>query len=994
MKKSSLLLIACGLYLQTNAQSTLYQTSTLKQFDDAYELFHKEHLTAAKFSFDHLRNRILSENREAASEYFHAVSALKIDNPDGPSRLMEFTETNPDHPKANEALWVLGNFHFEKRDYRAAIASFQKVNEIALRDEDGEQVPFKLGYSFFQLKDYRNAQTYFERVKRSRTNLVPDAYYYSGYIAMEQGNFDKAISDFKEADKSRTYSDKVPYMLSAMYYRQGYYNELIQYAEPIINSRNNLDRKEEIYLLMAEAYFERRDFPNAARFYDAFVAAKRRPMSRDQKYKAGVAQFETKNHEQATSYFKEVALENDKLGQVSSYYLGHSYLKLNNPQFAVNSFSAAYKSNHDSRITEEALYNYAKVSLERGVFQDAILALDSYLESYPSGTHVQEVGEMLSDALVNTNNYLKAIEHIERLPRKSDRIKGAYQKVAFYQGITYFNDSKFKQAISYFDKSQTYPLDRDLVNQSNFWKGEAYSGLEELPAAIRAYEAVINSNVRGKEPILVSTHYGLGYAYFNNENYSRAEEQFKQFTDKVNPNVERENYEDAMMRLGDAQYVQKKFGQAEATFNRAINEGNRNSDYAYFRNGVVLNFQNRNTDAIRSLGQVTDNYPNSRYLEDAIFQKAQINMEETRYSEAVDGFTRLINSRPNSPFVPFALESRAVANYSLKRYDQTISDYKRILDNFPHSSNANAALVGLQEALSLQGRSGEFSNYLATYRNANPGNESLQGVEFESAKNLFFNQSYKEAIGAFEGYLRNYPQSGQQHEANYFIGDAYYRMGDKNKALEYFYNLQKGPESAQAMRATTKIGEIEYEAENYKKAIPFLRTSSKNARNKIEEFEANRRLMQSYYQLDKYDSAIYFSDQVIALGNVTADAESQAMLLKAKAYKKQKKDSQAEEVLSNLVKASPSEQGAEALFLLAKSHHDSGRFNKSNETIFDLSGPYGAYDYWYGRSFLLLAENYIELGETFQAKATLESIVERSNNEKVKEEAKKKLENL
>jgi FimV-like protein len=38
-----------------------------------------------------------------------------------------------------------------------------------------------------------------------------------------------------------------------------------------------------------------------------------------------------------------------------------------------------------------------------------------------------------------------------------------------------------------------------------------------------------------------------------------------------------------------------------------------------------------------------------------------------------------------------------------------------------------------------------------------------------------------------------------------------------------------------------------------------------------------------------------------------------------------------------------------------------------------------------------LADNYIELGETFQAKATLESIVERSNNEAVRKEAKEKL---
>lgn len=990
MKKSSLILLACLSMYQANAQSTLYQTSLDRKFDDGLELFHKNQFSASKFHFEHLKDRFLAENQHIEAEFYHAVSALKLDNPDGPSRLIEFTGRNPDHPLANESGFILGNYHFENRDYRSAITSFNRVNRAQLDDERRADILFKTGYSFFQLKDFKNASAYFEQVKRTRSEYTPDAYYYAGYIAMESGDFDKAIADFKEADKTRFYADKVPYMLSSLYYRQGYYSELIAYAAPIVETRGNLDRKEEIYLLLAEAHFEKRNFPEAARFYDAFSAARKGTMSRDQKYKAGVAQFEVANYDKATNYFKEVALENDKLGQVSSYYLGHSYLKLNNPQFAVNSFSAAYKSDFDPRIKEEALFNYAKVSLERGVFQDAVMAMDNYLDTYPRGAHVREVEELLSDALVNTNNYLRAIEHIEKLPRKSDRIKSAYQKVSFYQGITYYNDSKFNPAINYFTKSQTYPMDRELVNQADFWKGESFAAQNKLPEAIKAYEAVVAS-ARGNDPALVKTHYGLGYAYFNTQQYDKAERQFRSYVDKVNQNAERENYEDALVRLGDTYYVQKKLGEAQSTFQRAIQERSRYSDYAHFRSGVVLNFQNRNTEAIRELNQVIENYPNSKHIDDVIFQKAQINMEETRYADAVEGFTRLINTRPNSPFIPYALEGRAVANYSLKNYDNTINDYKRILDAFPNSANADAALVGLQEALSLQGRSGEFSQHLGKYRASNPDNKSLQNVEFEAAKNLFFSQSFKESIRAFEEYLRNYPASAQSSEAKYFIGDAYLRLGDRDQALKSFYDLEKSTESSQRARAIQKIGEIEFEKNNYQRAIPYLITSSKNARSKIEEYEVFRRLMTSYYELDKYDSANHYADRVITLGNVTPEATSQAKLLKAKSFKKKGDKTRSVDMLMELVNEARNIQGAEALYLLALSFHEQGNFTQSNETIFDFSSPFGAYDYWYGRSFLLLADNYLKLGETFQAKATLESIVERSANEEIKNEARKKL---
>jgi FimV-like protein len=994
MKKILILLLIAGMVSEINAQSTIYQNSVDKAFNDALELYQKDQYSASKFSFEYLKEKPLDDAQKVEVDFYHGVSSLRIDNPDAPSLLHAFVVEYPEDPKSNVAAHILGDFFFGQRDYRSAIENFRLVNINKINPAQRADVLFKIGYAFFQLKNLKNAGVYFEQVKSTRTDYVPDAYYYAGYIAMENGNFEKAIQDLKEADKSKAYSDKVPYILSALYYRQKNFDALIKYASPILESRAGLDKKEEIYLLLAEASFENKNFENAANFYDAYVKGSKGSLTRDQQYKAGVAQYEVGNFQQASNYFKEVALEKDKLGQVSSYYLGHAYLKLNNPQFASTSFSAAYKSDHDPNIKEEALYNYAKVNLERGSFQDAVVALDTYLNDYPKGAHVSEVENLLSEALINTNNYLRAIEHIEKLNNKSDRIKAAYQKVTFYQGITYYKDGNYNQALKYLNKSQTFPLDKNILIQSHFWQGEAHAVNNNLAEASKAYEAVLALKPPPNDPYLIKTHYGLGYAYFNSDQYSKAELQFKSYIDKLQGKSNHENYEEALVRLGDTYYVQKKFANALNTFQRAIEERNQFADYALFRSGVVLNFENRNREAIQQLDELINNYPNSIYLADAIFQKAQINMEESQYAEAREGFSQLISSKPNSPFVPFALESRAIANYSLKNYDETINDYKRILDNHPNANNADEALVGLQETLSLQGRSGEFSNYLASYKNSNPENSSLQNIEFEAAKNLFFNQAYEEAIASFEEYLNNYPESGQNSEAYYFIGDAYYRLGDKSNALQHFYELEKMNGSNQRSRAIQRIAEIEYENKNYEKAIPYFISSSNNARNKIEEYEAYKGLMGSYYSISRYDSSTFYADKVIELGNITADSESTALLIKAKSLLAQEKVQEAEEAFMSLINEYKTEQGAEALYLLALNFHEQEKYTQSNETIFDFSGPFGVYDYWYGKSFILLARNYMEMGETFQAKATLESIVEKSSNEEIKKEAGKMLQTL
>jgi tetratricopeptide (TPR) repeat protein len=976
------------------AQSSLYQTNSQKILNDNFELFDKQLFNASKYVFEDLKNADLSKNDKVFVDYYHAISALKIDSPAASDLVYDFIRKYPNHPKINEAAHILGNFFFEKRNYREAIPAFQRVDTDKIWPEQRAEALFKLGYAQFQLEDYSNALINFNLVKRERSTYTPDANYYAGFIHMENKRFDQATLDFKEADQSNFYANKVPYMLSGVYYREGLYDDLISYAEGVLANRKNLERKEEIHLYLAEAYFEKQDFLKAANQYDEFVNMRNGTLERPQVYKAGVAQYEIQNYQRATDYFKVSAGENDKIGQVSSYYLGHSYLKLNNPQFASTSFNAAYKSDADPEIKEEALFNYAKVNLEKGSFQDALTGLDTYLEIYPRGLYVRQVEDLLADALINSSNYLRAIEQIEKMPKKSDRINAAYQKVSFFQGIVYYRDKRNDLATQYFDKAISTPIDKDLVNQAHFWKGENYATKDNLVDAIKSYESLQALRPHANDPFLIKSHYGLGYAYFNSQQYVKAEGQFKSYVDKMQRAEDKENYDDAVIRLGDTYYVQKKFSDALNVFQRAVREGSTYTDYAHFRSGVIHNFQSDNLQAIDQLNHLIDNFPSSLYLEDAIFQKAQINMEMTQYSEAKNGFTRLISSRTNSQFIPYALEGRAIASYSLQLYDETIIDYKKILESHPNASNAEAALIGLQEALALQNRTEEFSTYLSRYRNANPDNQSLQNVEFEAAKNLFFSNSHQQAIKAFKDYLENYPQSANKAEGSYFIGDSYAKLGNQTEALNYFYQVDALIDSPQRLRAVQRIAAIEVENKNYTKAMPYLRESLKGARNKLEEYEAFKGLMDSHYYNNKFDSAIFYADKVINLGNVMSDAIPSSMLLKAKANFQIGNINEAEDALVSLINEYKTVHGAQGLYLLAESYNKKGNYAQSNDAIFDFSGPFSTHAYWYGSCFLLLSDNYLALGETFQAKATLESVVEQAQDEEIKKMAQAKLDQI
>ncbi|GAA0877149.1 hypothetical protein GCM10009119_01170 [Algoriphagus jejuensis] len=994
MKYYLVLLAGLGIGGDAFSQSTLYQTSPQQTLDYNLELFDKQLFSASLYDNSRLISQELNGEQQKSAELHRAMAALNIESPDGPGLMKTYIYDHGNHPSVATAGLYMGDHFFYKKNYKEAIDGYSLVKTNSLGAATKADVLFKQGYSYFQLKNNPAAAPFFDQAKALNQPISADAYYYSGFIAMEAGNNAKAIADLQAAGKTNFYATKVPYLLTALYYQDGKYDQVISYAEPLLASGQNLDRKETIHLYLAEAYYAKKDFANAAKNYDAFINAKKGVLSREEVYKAGISFFEIGNYQRATDYLKVSASATDEIGQSSSYYLGHAYLKVDNYQFATTSFQAASKSSFNKQIQEESHFNFAKTSLQKGSFSTAITALDDYLETYPSGKNKAEAETLLSEALINSNDYLRAIEQMDKIKNKSPRIQAAYQKVAYYQAMVYYRDQKYKQALTLLDKSQAFPADRNLLIETHLWKGEILAADGNLPQAIRTYEAIRTMNPATNNPYVIKTHYGLGYSYFNSQNYPKAEEQFRLYTEKLRGREDKQNYDDALLRLGDSYYVQKKFSDAAATFQRAISESNSQVDYAYYRLAVVQNFQSRNNEALGNLDRIITGFPGSLYIEDAMFQKGQIFLEETRYREAAGAFSDLISNRPSSPFVPYALEGRAVSNFSTQNYEQTIADYKAILDKHPNSDNAETALKGLQETLAIQGRSGEFGDYLGKYKTSNPGSGNVQSLEYEAAKSLYFNKNYEQAARALESYLRSYPQSAQRSEALYFVGDAFLQAGDQERGLGYFKQLEKEPSSPQRVRAMQKIGVIELERGNFAAAIPYLETASQTARSKVEEAEAVQGLMVANFATKKFGPAITYADRLMTLDGILPESTPTAMLTKAKAQLEINQKEQAETTLQSLVEAHKTIQGAEGLYLLAFTLQEKGDVLKSNDVIFDFSGPFADYGYWYGKMFLLLADNYQKSGEAFQAKATLESIVERSTNPDIKAEAEAKLKTL
>ncbi|KAA9325241.1 tetratricopeptide repeat protein [Adhaeribacter soli] len=965
------------------AQQTQTFTNEERYLQEGLELFDREKYGAAQQAFAKYISLIGDNTKTIDAQYYYAVSGLYLFHPDAERLILDFAAKYPAHPKAGLAYYELGLFYFDKKSYDKAIEFLEKVPKENLDAAQVHEAEFKQAYSYFSQKQFDKAKPLFDRNKGGGRKYSYASSYYSGYIALRNGDYAGAKTDLRVAEQNEAYRAVVPFLLMQILYKEGNLPEVISYGEKVLAQKPKPQNADEIQLLVGDAYFKQNDFKTAVTYFNEYAKG-RKNIENGVQYKIAYANYKTENYPVAITNFKDVALQKDSLGQNAAYHLGLSYLKANNKPFAMTAFNQARNQEFDKPVTEAATIKYAQLNYEVGNFREVISALSDFNKKFPRSKMSDEADDILSESYLNSNNYLEAIRHIEKLSNRSERINATYQRVTYYQAVSYFNDGKFQEALALLDKSLQYPYDTEIRAASFFLKGEALSIAQKWDEAANAYAAVFRTSNANKTDYYIKSRYGIGYAYYNNKQYDKAETHFKAYINDNSVRDNNPNLMDATMRLADCNYVQKDYNQALNLYDKVLASNSPDKDYAQYQKGVVLGLLNRKEDAAKSLQALITNYPSSRYADDAQFQRANLDFENGNYAPAISGFTNLIENRPQSNLVPNALQRRGVAYVNLRKHDEAINDFKRVLDSYPNSQVANSALYSLQEALNTQNRGDEFDPYLAKFKAANPSNKALESVEFESAKNLYFKENYKQAIPKFEAYLKAYPNSVLAADARYFLADAYLRNNDRATAKTRLRDVVNENRTEYLSKALNKIADLEFEDKNYAEALKYYNRLRDVSANRREQGNAMIGMIKSYYLAGDYENTKKTANDLLKQGNAALNATNSAMLYLGKASYAQGKLDEALTQLNNAITATD-ENGAEAQFLISEILFKQKRYKESTDAAYKVSSNYGNYEYWLGRAFIVIADNYAAQGETFQAKATLNSVIENSPFKEVKE---------
>ncbi|MGB0423560.1 MAG: tetratricopeptide repeat protein, partial [Flavobacteriales bacterium] len=688
-------------------------------------------------------------------------------------------------------------------------------------------------------------------------------------------------------------------------------------------------------------------------------------------------------------YLNKASQEGGELAQSALYHMADCYLKLDQKPYARTAFKEVSEMDDIIALKENALFNYAKLAYELSYnpFHEAITAFEEYIEAYPNSVSSDEAYEFLLQVYMKSKNYEKALTSLDKIQNKDTRTKEAYQIVSFNRGVELFRGGSFDNALAFFEKVSDYPVNAQLNSETLFWKGEIAFMKRQYPKAVGLYNAFLQEPGGYSSEYYILGNYGAGYAHFMQENYPSAITAFRKFIDSPRTTDETK-LNDAYQRVGDCYYVNKEYPQAIAYYDKSIALAGPNEDYSYFQKAICLELNDQPNKAIKVLNKLLNQQKTSKYYVDAKFEIAKIYLAMDDYDSAQGYFESILNDHPNAGHVKYALVDLCLIHVKKRNTNQILELWNRIKTEYPNDKIALDAYNLVENTLIQEGQLNDLPPVV------NVSDDDIESKIFRAAEDLAIVGDCIQAVPKLENYLRTYQPGIHATSANYYLGICYFERGETNKALEAYNFVVNQPFSDYTEESLVAAATLNYNKKQYDQALNhYIELEAINPTLKNNLLEAQIGQLRCYYFLGQMSNALNYADKVIDNQSTPPEIKKTAYLWRGKI---RLENGLLDDAYYDFVEVDKlgGKQGAEAKFNMCQIAFNKDAFTACETEIFSLIENYSTYSEWKYKSYLLLADVYMGMEDYFQARATLNTIIENVNEEWVVEEARVKITKL
>ena len=992
---SIVLLILSFIYFPASAQKSVYYDPPQETYRQAMESFRQQNYGAAAPLFE----KYMAENdnpHDAFYEnaaYYYTVSNVALGNKNALQQVEHFVTDYPESAWLPKVYFELGKLYFKSRKYTETLEAFSKTSPEKLTREQQPEYYYKKGYSELSLNEFDEAAASFSQILDSKSSYGPAANFYYGHIQYQKGNYDEALMSFKTIENNKKFNKYVPYYILHIYFERGNYQQVIAEGSSYLQKADR-KIKGEVNRLIANAYYELGDYENALSYFEDYERMGAKNLGSDEHYRIGYTKFRNKQYNAAITNFQKASETQSDNTQNAWYNLGFCYLYTHQKKFAQNAFLNAYREETYPEITADALYNYVKLTIELGgdMYNDPVTIVKEYIEKNNGLEKISNAYELLGQLYLASNNYEAALASLEQSGQMNPELQAIYQEIAFTSAVSEFNKGNYEQAMTNFDKATKFSADPEVKLNALFWKAEGLYRNKDYEEALKLYKAFISTPGSSGSEFYAAALYNLAYTYFNQKNYWQAITYFKKFLQTNS--TERELVSDATLRLADSYFILKKFDEASALYDRVIQNNAKDADYALYQRAFCYGAKGNFNSKISSLTTLSQRYKKSYLYDDALYEIASTYVIQNDPRHAIIYFDKLVKEKPQSNLAKKSLLKLGFIYYNNNQNEKAISTLKQVVDKYPASTEAREALSTLQSIYMDKGAIDEYFAYANKLDFVQVSTGEQDSLVFTTGENQYINGNCREAVPKLENYLQQFPQGGFVLKTFYYLSDCYEKMGDEEKALKYNLEIIGFPDNPYTAGALLKAARIEYDREEFdpaKKHYQHLADIAEDKGMLVEALDGSMRC--SYYTAD-YRNAIAYAQLLIESGTADDNQRVYARYISAKSYQSMGNTDKATEAFEQVEQGSADEMGAEAKYELCLSAFRKGQTDQSEALIYELSENYSDYPYWVAKGFILLADIYVQRGNTFQAEQTLQSIIDNFEGDDLRQVAQEKLNQL
>lgn len=730
--------------------------------------------------------------RILGNAYYH------LGNPEKAIDFLSRYVSSTDDPLRGD-LYILGVCYFNKGDYSRAVRMLgQTVRE---NDALAQNAYLYLGQSYLKLKDKNNARMAFEAAATSSFDKqIQEVAMYNYALLIHETAFTgfgesvAIFEDFLNDFPNSQYADKVNDYLVEVYLTTKNYQAALASINKIKHpSTKILEAKQDILFQLGTEAFANMKLDEAVDLFTQSIAlgAYNEEARNDAYFWRGESYYREGDYRQAISdfrtYLNNTRRRNTDMYALAYYNLGYSYFKLKDYSEALSRFRQYTELEQNNRAASLA---------------------DAY--------------NRIGDCLFHNRQFAQAEENYTR----AARLQPSAGDYAVYQkGFVLGLQKDYRGKINTLDRLIREFPESQYVDDALFEKGRAYVLLDENKNAAAAFETLIRQFPQSA--LARKAGIQLGLIYFNDNQPEKAAAAYKAVIEHY------PGSEEAKVALQDLKsvYIELNDINSFATYANSLGGNVRfevsEQDSLTYLAAEKLFMRGDNEGARRSLVNYLQTFPQGAFSSNANFYLASIAFAKKEYDEALRLFNLVLDSG-DTKFLEESVARKAEIEFMEKDYAAALESFKRLQGVAENPENKEAARLGIMRCAQLTGQPKEAllaadallkdpklspevatearyvrakayielkqeKQAVADLKELSKDTRTAQGAEakYLLAQWYYDNQEDKEA----EKVLMNFIENGTPHPywlARGFIllADIYIRQGDDFQARQYLTSLQ------------------------------------------------------------------------------------------------------------------------------------------------------------------------------------------------------------